>query len=177
MQHEENGCEKVLWPFLETNKVGYTKIQEFVKKTRQVKIIAVNIFFVKKKRKLVYLCTTLKALAYHYWYAYHSLCTTVIKSVRLIRAEKKRTKLCLQTELAEKKSQSLHSQKLPWWAQQIYVTKEKVVTLNAIKMFYVQARNQTGIFWQTQARSETPGLTYNSAPCQKLHSKSSTVLA
>jgi len=20
MQHEENGCEKVLWPFLETNK-------------------------------------------------------------------------------------------------------------------------------------------------------------
>jgi len=29
----------------------------------------------------------------------------------------------LQTELAEEKS--LHSQKLPRWAQQIYVTKEK----------------------------------------------------
>jgi len=33
--------------------------------------------------------------------------------------------LCLQTELPQEKSQSLHSQKLPRWAQQIYVTKEK----------------------------------------------------
>jgi len=38
MQDEENGCEKVLWPFLETNKgsVGYTKVQEFFNRTRQV---------------------------------------------------------------------------------------------------------------------------------------------
>jgi len=33
--------------------------------------------------------------------------------------------LCLQTELAEEKSQSLHSQKLSRSPQQIYVTKEK----------------------------------------------------
>jgi len=31
----------------------------------------------------------------------------------------------LQTELAEEKPQSLHSQKLPRGAQQVYVTKEK----------------------------------------------------
>jgi len=41
------------------------------------------------------------------------------KSVRLIPAENERTQLCLLTELAEEKPQSLHSQKLPRWAQQI----------------------------------------------------------
>ena len=46
-------------------------------------------------------------------------------SVRLIRAENKRTQLCLQIELAEEKSQPLHSQKPPRLAQQMYVTKEK----------------------------------------------------
>ena len=40
-------------------------------------------------------------------------------------ADNKRKRLCLQTELAEEKSQSLHSQKLLQWAQQIYVKKEK----------------------------------------------------
>jgi len=54
-----------------------------------------------------------------------ALAVVFIISVRLIRAENKRTQLCLQTELAEENSQSLHSQKLPRWAQQIYVTKEK----------------------------------------------------
>jgi len=44
-----------------------------------------------------------------------------------IPAENKRTQLCLQTDLAEENSQSLHSQKLPRWAQQIYVTKEKCI--------------------------------------------------
>jgi len=50
MQHEENGCEKVLRPIVETNKgsVGYTNIQEFIIRTRQVKIIAVNIFWEEK---------------------------------------------------------------------------------------------------------------------------------
>ena len=52
-------------------------------------------------------------------------CRLLKKIVRLIRAEKKRTHLCLQTDIAEKKSQSLPSQKLPRWAQQIYVMKEK----------------------------------------------------
>jgi len=31
----------------------------------------------------------------------------------------------LQTKLAKEKSQSFHSEKLPLWAQQIYVTNEK----------------------------------------------------
>jgi len=41
------------------------------------------------------------------------------KIVRLIRAESKRMQLCLQREFPEEKSQSLHSQKPSWWAQQI----------------------------------------------------------
>jgi len=40
-------------------------------------------------------------------------------------SEHKRTQLCLQIELAEEKSRSLHSQKSPWWAQQMYFTKRK----------------------------------------------------
>jgi len=52
-------------------------------------------------------------------------CRILKNSVRLIPAENKRTQLCFQTELAEEKSQSLHSQKSPQWAQQIYVTKEE----------------------------------------------------
>ena len=40
------------------------------------------------------------------------------------------------SELAEEKSQSLHPQKLQWWAQQIYVTKEKIITLNVIITLY-----------------------------------------
>ena len=80
-------------------------------------------------------------------------CRLLKKSVRLIAAENKRTQLCLQTELAEEKSQSLHLQKLSRWAQQIYVTKEKVVTLDVIKKFCMQARNWLEIFWQTQARA------------------------
>jgi len=66
--------------------------------------------------------------------------------VKLIRAEKKIKQLCLQTELAEKKSQSFHSQKLPRRIQQIYVTKEKIVAPNSKKTFCVQARNQPEIF-------------------------------
>jgi len=34
-----------------TREVGYTKLQEFINRTRQVKIIVVNIFFVKTNRK------------------------------------------------------------------------------------------------------------------------------
>jgi len=53
MQHEENGCEKEVWPFLETNKgTNYTKSQEIINKTRQVKIIAVNISFCEEKQKV-----------------------------------------------------------------------------------------------------------------------------
>jgi len=52
-------------------------------------------------------------------------CPLLKRSVRLIPAENSRTQLCLQKELAEEKSQSLHSQKSPRWAQPMYVTKEK----------------------------------------------------
>jgi len=34
-----------------TSGVGYTKIQEFINRTAQVKTVAMNIFFVKKNRK------------------------------------------------------------------------------------------------------------------------------
>jgi len=34
-----------------TREVGYTKMQKFINRTRQAKIIAVDIFFVKKNRK------------------------------------------------------------------------------------------------------------------------------
>jgi len=42
-------------------------------------------------------------------------CRLLRNSLRQIRAEKKRAQLCLQTELAEEKSQSLHSQTLQQW--------------------------------------------------------------
>jgi len=54
--------------------------------------------------------------------------------------------MCLQTELAEEKSQSLHSQKLPRWAQQIYATKEKSrYSLLLQKSFVCRLE----IFWKT----------------------------
>ena len=60
-------------------------------------------------------------------------CRLLTNSGRLIQAENKRKQLCLQTELAEEKSQSLYSQKLPRWAQQINLTKEKSRTLKCYK--------------------------------------------
>jgi len=42
-------------------------------------------------------------------------CPLLKSSVRLIPAENKRTQLCLQKELTEEKSQSLHSEKPPRW--------------------------------------------------------------
>ena len=63
------------------------------------------------------------------------------KSVRLIPAENKRRQLCLQIELAEEKSQSLHSQKSPRWTQQMYVTKEKNRYSGCYKKVFTQSRN------------------------------------
>jgi len=34
-----------------TSEVSYTKIQEFINRTRQVEIVAVNLFFAQKNRK------------------------------------------------------------------------------------------------------------------------------
>jgi len=59
------------------------------------------------------------------WHANFQTAVAFSKSVRQVPAENERTQLCVQKELAEEKSQSLHSQKLQRWAQQIYVTKEK----------------------------------------------------
>jgi len=42
-----------------------------------------------------------------------------------MRVENKRSRLCLQIELAEEKSQSLYSQKSPQWAEQMHFKKEK----------------------------------------------------
>ena len=65
MRHEQNGCEKLQRPFSKIQWGKHTKMQEFMKRTRQVKIIAVNIFFVKKNRKQVYSRRTLKAFTHH----------------------------------------------------------------------------------------------------------------
>ena len=66
---------------------------------------------------------SLRSKAMACWFPHH--CGLLKRSVRLIRAENKRTQLCLQLELAEEKSQQLHAQKSPQWAQQMYVRKEK----------------------------------------------------
>jgi len=71
------------------------------------------------------------------------------KSVRLIRAEKKITQLCLQTKIAEKihnhfthrSYRGEHNKSTSW--------KKKIVTPNAIKSFVCRPE----IFWQTYARS------------------------
>jgi len=52
-------------------------------------------------------------------------CRLLKKSVTLIRAENKRTQLCLQIELAEEKSQSLYLQKPLQWAEQMHFKKQK----------------------------------------------------
>ena len=69
-------------------------------------------------------------------------CCLLTKSVRLIRAENKRTQLCLQIELAEEKSQSqsLHSQNPSQWKQQMPVMKKKSL-LWMLKKFCMKARN------------------------------------
>jgi len=67
--------------------------------------------------------------------------------LRLIRAENKRTQLCLQIESAEEKSQSLHSQKSPLGTQQnVRHKRKKIVTLNVTQNFCVQARNRPETF-------------------------------
>jgi len=57
-----------------------------------------------------------------------------------------------------------------------HVTKEKLGTLNVLHAGPTSARNILTNFSPNPARSEKPGLTYNSAPCQKFHSKSSTCI-
>jgi len=79
MQHEEMAVRKYYGHCqTPTREVGYTRILEFINRIRQVKIIAINIFFVKKNRKQ---CRSIrvppwKAFAYHYRCLYHSLGTT-----------------------------------------------------------------------------------------------------
>ena len=78
--------------------------------------------------------------------------------------EKECSRVCKQ--LTEEKS--LHSQKLPQWAQQIYVGKEKSRYSQCYKKFLY-----AGPKYFDKLK---PGQTYNSAPCQKFHSKISTCI-
>jgi len=71
--------------------------------------------------------------------------------------------MCLQKELAEEKSQSCHSQTLPWWTQWIYVTNEKRRYSECYKKVLY-------------ASPKKPGQTYNTARCEEFHSKSSTCI-
>ena len=102
--------------------------------------------------------------------------------VRLIPAENIRTQLCLQVELAEEKSKSLHSQKSLPWAQRMQVTKEKhrysefckkVVCRSEISPKHsVKLKPEAGPRpARNQARPEKPGPTYNSG-CQTVLRKS-----
>ena len=87
--------------------------------------------------------------------------------MRLIWAEKKRTELCLQIELAEEKSQSVHSGKSPLLAQQMYVTKEKSryseCHKNVLHIGPKSARNCDKLKSERGASPENPGPTFNSA--------------
>jgi len=60
--------------------------------------------------------------------------------MRPIPAENKRTQLCLQTELAEEKSQSL-TEVTVVSTTNLRHERKKVVNLNVIKKFCMQARN------------------------------------
>ena len=95
------------------------------------------------------------------------------------REEKKAS--AFSNRISWRKSQSLHSQKLPRWAQKIYIKKENILTPNATKyVLYAGPKSHRNILTNlspSPARSEKPGLTYNSAPCQQFYSKSFTVLA
>jgi len=87
--------------------------------------------------------------------------------VRLIRAEEKTTQMCLQIELAEEKSQSVHSQKSPRRAQQMYVTKEKSHYSECYKKCleagWKSARNCDKLRPKRRAWPANPGPTYNTA--------------
>jgi len=91
-------------------------------------------------------------------------------------AENKRTQLCLQTELAEKNHNNFTHRSYRGEHNKSTSRKKKVVTLNAMKKFCMQARNILTNLSTIPARPEKPRRTYNSAPCQKFHSKSSTCI-
>ena len=96
--------------------------------------------------------------------------------MRQIRADSKRTQLCLQTALAEKNHNHFthrsgeHNKSTP--------RKKKIITLNVIKKFCMQSRNiLTNLSpCPSPTRPEKPAQAYNSAPCQKFHSKSLTCI-
>ena len=71
--------------------------------------------------------------------------------------------LCLQMELAEEKSQSLHSQKPPQWAEQVHFKKEKNRYFQWYKkLVYAGPKSARNIF--TNFKPEKPGPTYNFVP-------------
>ena len=86
------------------------------------------------------------------------------KIVRLIPSENKRTQLCLQIELAEEKSQSLHSQKSPQWAEKMYFKKKENRYFEWYKNMCMQTRNILTNLSPNPAWPEKPGPTYNSGP-------------
>ena len=79
-----------------------------------------------------------------------------------------------------KKSQSLHSQKLRYHGEHNKSTsrKKKIITINVINKFCMQARSILTNLSPNQSPTPPKKLaqTYNSAPCQKFHSKSFTCI-
>jgi len=84
----------------------------------------------------------------------------------------------LQIELAEKNHNHFTHRSYRGEHNKSTSRKNNIVTSapNAIKKFCMQARNILTNLSPSPARSENSGLTYNTAPCQKFHSKSATVL-
>jgi len=76
----------------------------------------------------------------------------------------------LQTELTEEKSQSLTHRSYRGEHNTFTSRKKKIVTLNVIKKVLY-----AGTKYFDKPKTE-PRPTYNSAPCQKFHSKSSTYI-
>ena len=105
-----------------------------------------------------------------------SRCRLLKNSVRLIPAENKRTQLCLQTELAEEKSQLLHSQKFPAVSiTNLRPERKKSSHLMLSKSFV--CRPEISPKYLKKLKSDTDPkipVRHNSAPYQKFHAKSST---
>ena len=94
-----------------------------------------------------------------------------------LNLQKKRKQLCLQTELTEKNHNLFTHRSYRGEHDKSTPRKKKILAPNAIKKFCMQSENILTNLSPSPTRSEKPGLTYNSEPCHKFHSMSSTVLA
>jgi len=100
--------------------------------------------------------------------------------VRLIRADNKRTQLCLQTELVEKNHNHFTHRSCRGEHNKSTSRKTKIITLKCYKnVLYAGPKYFDKLKPKPEpgpTRPEKHAQTYNSAPCQKFHSKSFTCI-